>query len=76
MDNKPCESTLRPFTASPGRLFADAFDGVQARSNLRLPIAVCGVNGVEPCRYLVSTLPFATIADDHEAWVPWRRDLA
>lgn len=80
IDNNPCENAIRPFCVGRRNwLFADTVDGAHASANLYSLLQTCMVNGIDPYRYLQAlfvALPIARTADDYEALLPWRIDLA
>ena len=80
IDNNPCENAIRPFVIGrKGWLFADTPAGAQASANLYSLLQTCRANGVNTYEYLralFKALPTATTADDYEALLPWKVDLA
>jgi transposase len=80
LDTNPVENAIRPFVVGrKGWLFADTVGGANASANLYSLIETAKANGIEPYRYLVALfkqLPLAQTADDYEALLPWRINLA
>lgn len=80
IDNNLCENAIRPFVIGRRNwLFADTVAGAHASANLYSLVETCKANGIDPYAYLVSLfrkLPIALSADDFEALLPWRLDIA
>jgi len=80
IDNNVCENAIRPFVIGRRNwLFADTVGGAKASANLYSLIETAKANGLEPYQYLrtvFSRLPHARTAEDYEALLPWRINLA
>jgi transposase len=80
IDNNPCEGAIRPFCVGRRNwLFADTVAGANASANLYSLLQTCKANGIDGYRYLralLIALPRAKTAEDYEALLPWRIDLA
>ncbi|WP_144021109.1 transposase domain-containing protein, partial [Caballeronia sordidicola] len=74
--NNACENSIRPFVVGRKNwLFSDTVAGAKASLNLYSLIETCKANDIDIYRYLVDlfkALPYAKVADDYEALLPWK----